>query len=159
MAIMERSVINKWSGRALRRQHMRRDRRLWGSKLCGFEGKDFQVEGTASAQMEEGNWETCMWGTPAWQCGWKRRTEGRRRGLRGRWRPSCCSLVGCCWDSGISPELNEVESLEWRCDIIWLKFSKGSIGFMLRADCSGPGWRQWGGHLNNPVKRENAGLD
>lgn len=23
-------------------------------------GKDFQVEGTGSAQMEEGNWETCM---------------------------------------------------------------------------------------------------
>lgn len=24
------------------------------------EGKGFQVGGTASAQMEEGNWETCM---------------------------------------------------------------------------------------------------
>ena len=48
---------------------------------------------------------------PGGQCGWKR-TEGRRRGLRGRWRPSCCSLVGCCWDSGIFPELNEVESFE-----------------------------------------------
>ena len=143
MATMGRSVIyREWSRRSLREGSVWGEIwRSWGNRLSGILGKGFPRR--ENSQCQDGGVEpvrpVCE-EHQGWLWGWKSMTEGRRWGLRGRWRPRRCSLVGCCWDFGIFPELNGLEVLSRDVTPSDWSSKRVALAVMLRVDCSGPEW-------------------